>query len=163
MCRFQNMYVRFVYLSFFYNCLYVYFIAPQCAMDIAGFAIMFFIVFFAFAQLGYLLFGTQVSLSKLSLSVTIVHSKFNCTHTHKVTTHARLLSSSGAWLQKIHGCCFHTSADHLGWLQLPWDRGSQQGLGANLLHLLCLLCVLRVAGKGGFFLSRDAFVEILEN
>lgn len=32
----------------------------RCAMDIAGFAIMFFIVFFAFAQLGYLLFGTQV-------------------------------------------------------------------------------------------------------
>lgn len=33
----------------------------QCAKDVAGFAIMFFIVFFAFAQLGYLLFGTQVS------------------------------------------------------------------------------------------------------
>lgn len=32
----------------------------QCAKDVAGFAIMFFIVFFAFAQLGYLLFGTQV-------------------------------------------------------------------------------------------------------
>jgi hypothetical protein len=29
-------------------------------MDIAGFGCMFFIVFFAFAQLGYLLFGTQV-------------------------------------------------------------------------------------------------------
>jgi polycystin 2 len=33
----------------------------RCAKDIAGFAIMFFIVFFAFAQLGYLLFGTQVN------------------------------------------------------------------------------------------------------
>ncbi|CAG0885259.1 unnamed protein product [Darwinula stevensoni] len=32
----------------------------SCAKDVAGFAIMFFIVFFAFAQLGYLLFGTQV-------------------------------------------------------------------------------------------------------
>ncbi|CAG0892278.1 unnamed protein product [Cyprideis torosa] len=32
----------------------------RCAKDVAGFAIMFFIVFFAFAQLGYLLFGTQV-------------------------------------------------------------------------------------------------------
>ncbi|KAJ9594676.1 hypothetical protein L9F63_014010 [Diploptera punctata] len=32
----------------------------RCARDIAGFAIMFFIIFFAFAQLGYLLFGTQV-------------------------------------------------------------------------------------------------------
>lgn len=32
----------------------------KCAKDVAGFAVMFFIVFFAFAQLGYLLFGTQV-------------------------------------------------------------------------------------------------------
>ena len=31
-----------------------------CAKDLAGFAVMFFIVFLAFAQLGYLLFGTQV-------------------------------------------------------------------------------------------------------
>ncbi|XP_048407503.1 polycystin-2-like protein 1 [Stegostoma tigrinum] len=33
----------------------------RCAKDILGFAIMFFIVFFAYAQLGYLLFGTQVA------------------------------------------------------------------------------------------------------
>ena len=32
----------------------------QCAKDVMGFGVMFFIVFFAFAQLGYLLFGTQV-------------------------------------------------------------------------------------------------------
>ncbi|XP_035387623.1 polycystic kidney disease 2-like 1 protein isoform X1 [Electrophorus electricus] len=32
----------------------------RCATDILGFAIMFFIVFFAYAQLGYLLFGTEV-------------------------------------------------------------------------------------------------------
>lgn len=32
----------------------------QCAKDVGGFTVMFFIVFFAFAQLGYLLFGTQV-------------------------------------------------------------------------------------------------------
>merc|ERR1712184_5952 len=32
----------------------------RCAGDVLGFAVMFFIVFFAFAQLGYLLFGTQV-------------------------------------------------------------------------------------------------------
>lgn len=38
----------------FYLCL------QQCSKDIAGFGVMFFIVFFAFAQLGYLLFGTQV-------------------------------------------------------------------------------------------------------
>lgn len=31
-----------------------------CAKDLAGFAVMFFIIFFAFAQLGYLIFGTQV-------------------------------------------------------------------------------------------------------
>ncbi|KAK1161107.1 polycystin-2-like [Acipenser oxyrinchus oxyrinchus] len=32
----------------------------HCAKDIIGFAVMFFIVFFAYAQLGYLLFGCQV-------------------------------------------------------------------------------------------------------
>ncbi|XP_072246403.1 polycystin-2-like protein 1 [Leuresthes tenuis] len=32
----------------------------RCAKDIFGFAVMFFIVFFAYAQLGYLLFGTEV-------------------------------------------------------------------------------------------------------
>ncbi|CAL8144331.1 unnamed protein product [Orchesella dallaii] len=32
----------------------------RCATDVGGFAIMFFIVFFAFAQLGYLLFGSKV-------------------------------------------------------------------------------------------------------
>ena len=31
-----------------------------CAKDLGGFAIMFFIIFLAFAQLGYLIFGTQV-------------------------------------------------------------------------------------------------------
>lgn len=33
----------------------------QAKKDLASFAIMFFIVFFAFAQVGYLLFGTQVN------------------------------------------------------------------------------------------------------
>ncbi|XP_009639527.1 polycystic kidney disease 2-like 2 protein [Egretta garzetta] len=32
----------------------------RCAKDIFGFAIMFFIIFFAYAQLGYLVFGSQV-------------------------------------------------------------------------------------------------------
>ncbi|CAF0732509.1 unnamed protein product [Adineta steineri] len=32
----------------------------HCAKDISGFAIMFFIIFFAYAQLGYLTFGVQV-------------------------------------------------------------------------------------------------------
>ena len=31
-----------------------------CAKDLAGFAVMFSIIFFAFAQLGYLIFGTQI-------------------------------------------------------------------------------------------------------
>lgn len=33
----------------------------RCAKDILGFAVMFFIVFFAYAQLGYLLFGATVA------------------------------------------------------------------------------------------------------
>lgn len=32
----------------------------SCVKDIIGFAVMFFIVFFAYAQLGYLVFGSQV-------------------------------------------------------------------------------------------------------
>ena len=32
----------------------------QCAKDVGGFAVMFFIIFLAYAQLGYLVFGTQV-------------------------------------------------------------------------------------------------------
>lgn len=32
----------------------------RCAKDLLGFTVMFFIIFLAFTQLGYLLFGTQV-------------------------------------------------------------------------------------------------------
>lgn len=32
----------------------------RCAKDVTGFAIMFFIIFFAYAQFGYLVFGSQV-------------------------------------------------------------------------------------------------------
>jgi len=32
-----------------------------CAKDLAGFAVMFFIIFLAFAQLGYLIFGSLLS------------------------------------------------------------------------------------------------------
>ena len=42
----------------------------QSARDVAGFAVMFFIVFFAFAQLGYLLFGTQVSFYPMKQALT---------------------------------------------------------------------------------------------
>jgi len=37
----------------------------KSAKDVGGFGVMFFIVFFAFAQLGLLLLGTQVSISKI--------------------------------------------------------------------------------------------------
>lgn len=33
----------------------------RCAKDVVGFAIMFFIVFLAYAQLGFLIFGTQIN------------------------------------------------------------------------------------------------------
>ncbi len=33
----------------------------RCAKDVLGFSVMFMIVFLAYAQLGYLLFGTLVS------------------------------------------------------------------------------------------------------
>lgn len=32
----------------------------RCDKDILGFAVMFFIIFFAYAQFGYLVFGSQV-------------------------------------------------------------------------------------------------------
>nr|AKN21730.1 PKD2-4 [Schmidtea mediterranea] len=42
----------------------------RCSKDLAGFAIMFFIIFIAFAQLGYLIFGAQVNdFSKLQYCI----------------------------------------------------------------------------------------------
>ncbi|KAJ4441936.1 hypothetical protein ANN_11799, partial [Periplaneta americana] len=49
----------FKYISFNKTMAQLSITLSRCAKDIAGFAVMFFIVFFAFAQLGYLLFGTQ--------------------------------------------------------------------------------------------------------
>ncbi|CAH8572053.1 unnamed protein product [Schistosoma mattheei] len=46
----------------------------SCAKDLAGFAIMFFIVFFSFAQLGYLAFGTQAK--DFSSFITVVYTLF---------------------------------------------------------------------------------------
>uniref|UniRef100_A0A3Q1IC67 EF-hand domain-containing protein n=1 Tax=Anabas testudineus TaxID=64144 RepID=A0A3Q1IC67_ANATE len=46
----------------------------RCAKDILGFAIMFFIVFFAYAQLGYLLFGTVVQ--SFSTFTTCISTQF---------------------------------------------------------------------------------------
>lgn len=48
----------------------------RCAKDILGFAIMFFIVFFAYAQLGYLLFGTQVENFSTFVKCMWVYSPF---------------------------------------------------------------------------------------
>lgn len=50
----------FKYISFNKTMMQLSSTLARCAKDILGFAIMFFIVFFAYAQLGYLLFGTQV-------------------------------------------------------------------------------------------------------
>ncbi|XP_028324033.1 polycystic kidney disease 2-like 1 protein [Gouania willdenowi] len=50
----------FKYISFNKTMMQLSSTLGRCAKDIIGFAFMFFIVFFAYAQLGYLLFGTEV-------------------------------------------------------------------------------------------------------
>lgn len=54
----------------------------RCSKDIAGFAVMFFIIFLAYAQLGYLVFGTQIedfSTFHASMLVALwLHIKFSC-------------------------------------------------------------------------------------
>lgn len=50
----------FKYLSFNKTMTQLSMTLSRCAKDVTGFAIMFFIVFLAYAQLGYLIFGTQV-------------------------------------------------------------------------------------------------------
>ncbi|XP_071538109.1 polycystin-2-like isoform X1 [Panulirus ornatus] len=59
-CVFFAWFKLFKYISFNKTMTQLSSTLSRCAKDVAGFAIMFFIVFFAFAQLGYLLFGTQV-------------------------------------------------------------------------------------------------------
>lgn len=51
----------FKYLSFNKTMTQLSSTLGACAKDLGGFAIMFFIIFLAFAQLGYLIFGTQVA------------------------------------------------------------------------------------------------------
>jgi hypothetical protein len=51
----------FKYISFNKSMTQLSSTLSKCAKDLAGFAVMFFIFFLAFAQLGYLLFGTQIS------------------------------------------------------------------------------------------------------
>ncbi|XP_039338641.1 polycystic kidney disease 2-like 1 protein isoform X2 [Mauremys reevesii] len=51
----------------------------RCAKDILGFAIMFFIVFFAYAQLGYLLFGTQVENFSTFIKCMLGHAEHEIT------------------------------------------------------------------------------------
>jgi polycystin 2 len=50
----------FKYVSFNKTMTQLSLTLSRCAKDVTGFAIMFFIVFLAYAQLGYLVFGTQV-------------------------------------------------------------------------------------------------------
>ncbi|GCB70429.1 hypothetical protein scyTo_0005676, partial [Scyliorhinus torazame] len=50
----------FKYISFNMTMTQLSTTLSRCAKGIVGFAIMFFIVFFGYAQLGYLIFGTQV-------------------------------------------------------------------------------------------------------
>jgi len=60
MCVFFAWIKLFKYISFNKTMTQLSSTLSRCAKDVVGFAVMFFIVFFAFAQLGYLLFGTQV-------------------------------------------------------------------------------------------------------
>ncbi|RXG73272.1 Polycystic kidney disease 2-like 1 protein [Armadillidium vulgare] len=60
-CVFFAWFKLFKYISFNKTMTQLFSTLSRCAKDVIGFGVMFFIVFFAFAQLGYLLFGTQVS------------------------------------------------------------------------------------------------------
>ena len=44
----------------------------QATKDLSGFSVMFLIIYFAFVQLGYLLFGVQVSLKNLEAEMIIL-------------------------------------------------------------------------------------------
>jgi len=59
-CVFFSWVKLFKYISFNKTMTQLASTLARCAGDVAGFGVMFFTVFFAFAQLGYLLFGTQV-------------------------------------------------------------------------------------------------------
>lgn len=51
----------FKYISFNRTMTQLQSTLSRCSKDIAGFAVMFFIIFLAYAQLGYLVFGTQIA------------------------------------------------------------------------------------------------------
>ena len=51
----------FKYLSFNKTMLQLSGTLSKCAKELSGFTVMFMIIFFAFAELGYLLFGTQIA------------------------------------------------------------------------------------------------------
>ena len=61
-CVFFSWVKLFKYISFNKTMTQLASTLARCAGDVAGFAVMFFIVFFAFAQLGYMIFGSQVCL-----------------------------------------------------------------------------------------------------
>ena len=60
LCVFFSVVKLFKYISFNKTMTQLASTLSECGADIIGFTVMFFIVFFAFAQLGYLLFGSQV-------------------------------------------------------------------------------------------------------
>jgi len=60
-CVFFSWVKMFKYISFNKTMTQLASTLSRCGGDILGFSVMFIIVFFAFAQLGYLLFGTQVA------------------------------------------------------------------------------------------------------
>ena len=43
----------------------------QAAKDLGGFSVMFFIIYFAFAQLGYLIFGVQVRIPENEIGASL--------------------------------------------------------------------------------------------
>ena len=58
--KFHCLYQVFKYISFNKTMTQLQSTLTRCAKDVAGFAVMFFIIFLAYAQWGYLIFGSQV-------------------------------------------------------------------------------------------------------
>ena len=70
----------FKYVSFNKTMTQLSLTLSRCAKDVTGFAIMFFIVFLAYAQLGFLIFGTQIkdysTFSETMYNITLIISNF---------------------------------------------------------------------------------------
>ena len=87
----------------------------QSAKDVAGFGVMFFIVFFAFAQLGFLLFGTQARIFFKLIRKTCFY---------------KMCGNPGEGLQLLLRRHLHPAEDHPGRLRLPRHR-----TGAKNTHI----------------------------